>query len=243
MIHYPHFAVAGLYLSNGYKEVVSYDRTEREYERHEELEQAVRRILLRKPERLRGWDLRFLRRGLGLSQTQFGAYVDRDAQTVARWEKNSERIPAPVDLTIRVRFAQRFEPLMTIEDLTSYVDGRSGLLPKQIILTLGRSGWSFEFDPWIKHAMMQYSGSATIGISGTLSRAFSIGQFAGPAMLTHKQIDVSPQIPVGEFALIDASDYLNIADSYLIHRTEEGIKSLPSVVTIGAISHDKITIQ
>lgn len=150
MITYPHFALPNLYLVNGYLEVETPYGSAREYTCEDELEQCVRRILLRKPERLRGWDLRFLRNGLSLSQVEFGQMVDRDAQTVARWEKSAEPVPKFVDQTIRTRFAAKFESGMEIEELLGYVDSTARKLPEKILLSLTDMGWIFDFEPKIK---------------------------------------------------------------------------------------------
>ena len=150
MISYPHFALANLYLTNGYHEVETPYGPAREYVREDELEQCVRRVLLRKPERLRGWDLRFLRNGLNLSQAEFGQMVDRDAQTVARWEKSVDPVPKFVDQTIRARFAAKYESGMGIEELVSYVDSTARKLPEKILLSLTNAGWSFHFEQKIQ---------------------------------------------------------------------------------------------
>lgn len=147
MIKYLHFALDNLFLANGYRETRVDSYIEREYEREEELEQCIRRLVLRKPEPLRGWDLRFLRRGLELSQTDFGIIIDRDAQTVARWEKSAESVPKFVDLMIRARFAERFEPQIKLAELLSFTDGAAPALPTFIQLSLTQNGWVFDFKP------------------------------------------------------------------------------------------------
>lgn len=160
MTHYPHFAFPNLFLLNGYREVETHRGLEVEYEQEDGLEQCIRCLLVHKPERLRGWDLRFLRRGLVLSQAELGAQIDRDAQTVARWEKSNEPIPSFVDLAIRVRFAARFEPRMPIQELLSYVDGKASKLPASIYLRLTNQGWQYEHEPKVKFALSHASGEA-----------------------------------------------------------------------------------
>ena len=162
MIPYPHFALPNLYVMNGYKVLETEYGPACEFERLDELEQCVRRVLLRKPRRLRGWDLRFIRNGLGLSQPEFGAFVSRDAQTVARWEKSNEVVEPHIDLVIRSRFAKTFESEMRVEELLSYVDGSARPLPEKIILTLGQSGWTYDFTPHFRYAPMRISGAVTL---------------------------------------------------------------------------------
>lgn len=161
MIDYPHFAFDNLFLTNGYHESTIDDDVVYEYDREEELEQCIRRLVLRKPEPLRGWDLRFLRRGLELSQADFGKMVDRDAQTVARWEKSKELVPKFVDLMIRARFAERFEPELATK-LLSFIDGTAPPLPKKITLSLSKDGWNFA----IAHEEFKVLGTSTVVNAG-----------------------------------------------------------------------------
>ena len=162
MTRYPHFAFPKLFLVNGYREFKTHNGLALEYEQEDGLEQCIRRLVVRKPERLRGWDLRFLRRGLNLSQAQLGEQVDRDAQTIARWEKTNDAIPSAVDLTIRTRFAARFEPQMSTQEILSYVDGKEHKLPTSIYLRLTNQGWQFELEPIVKFARSNAYGEALV---------------------------------------------------------------------------------
>lgn len=145
MIPYPHFAFPSLYLTNGYTATRTHHGIELEFELEDRLEHCVRRLVLHKPERLHGHELRFLRRGLDLSQAEFGQMVDRDAQTVARWEKGSDPLPKFVDMTIRVRFAARFEPNMSLREVLSCVDGVAPKYAGKIFLSFDGRDWSYDF--------------------------------------------------------------------------------------------------
>jgi len=162
MTSYSHFAFSSLYLLNGYKEVRTHRGVEMEYAQEEELELCIRRLVLRKVERLSGWDLRFLRRGLALTQAALGELVDRDAQTVARWEKSGNQIPRSIDLAIRIRFAAAHEPQLTTDEILRYVDGNGRKLPESIYLRLTQKGWRFELEPTVKFAKSTVAGSALI---------------------------------------------------------------------------------
>lgn len=65
---------------------------EREIEvpRTEQLHREIALTLARKPERLGPKELRFLRKYLGLSSTQFASKVGVDKATVSRWERTDE---------------------------------------------------------------------------------------------------------------------------------------------------------
>lgn len=162
MLPYPHFAVGNLFLQNGYQVMQLPDGPAHTYAAEDDLEQCVRRVLIRKPARLRGWDIRFLRRGLALSQADLGKMLDRDAQTVARWEKSKRKIPKLADFAIRCRFAEKFEPSMTVKELTGYVDGSARKLPPFILLTFDGNRWTFSFRPMFSYLQSDASSRATV---------------------------------------------------------------------------------
>ena len=204
MIRYRHFALSNLYLRNGYKEYATPDGIEREYDREDQLEQCIRRILVRKPRRMRGWDIRFIRHGLGLSQSQFGKLVDRDSQTVARWEKSEQSVPAFVDLAARLEFAAKFDPTMTVCELQSYVSGLT-VLPEKILFHVDAAGWHFELQTShayaaVSHGSMEVAFNDSPLIQQKFHKVFEIteghrydedqpdhlitGEFAGVSMPT-----------------------------------------------------------
>ena len=143
MVAYPHFGIPNLYLLNGYKEIETSHGPALQIDDEEAMEHCVRLIVLRKPNRLHGRELRFLRRGLNLSQTEFGDLVERDAQTIARWEKSAEPVSQIVDTVVRLRFAQRFDPSLTTDQLCRFIDGRGHPFPEKVILIHQGADWSF----------------------------------------------------------------------------------------------------
>ena len=175
MTRYPHFAFPNIYLVNGYTVTNTHRGEEMEFAREDDLEQCIRRIVLRKPSRLRGWDLRFLRRGLSMTQAELGAYVDRDEQTIARWEKTEDSVPRAVDVVIRMRFAACCEPSLSIKEVLSFVDGKGPMLPPSIFLRLTDKGWRMERQPRIQFVQNEAVGEALVHVgprSGALYRIF-----------------------------------------------------------------------
>lgn len=127
MIRYINFSLDNVFLLDGYSEEDTPDGTLREYEDEEGLEHALRCIVATKKRFLSGWDLRFLRQGLGLSQAQLGELFERDAQTVARWEKSKDNIPILVDIAIRVQFCSIYSPEFSVKELSALVGGATSL--------------------------------------------------------------------------------------------------------------------
>ncbi|MBK6999127.1 MAG: hypothetical protein IPH35_03850 [Rhodoferax sp.] len=146
MISYPHFAMPNLHLENGYLvEESSYGEIV-SYVDEDALEACVRKILVRIPRGLNGRQLRFLRRGLEISQEVFGTLIDRDTQTVARLEKSDAAVPKLVDLAIRTRFFGRYEPSVSIGEILSIHDGATRFPTDKIVLSHVGGKWSYRFD-------------------------------------------------------------------------------------------------
>lgn len=244
MIHYEHFALPNLYLLNGYREVETPDGIYHEYERGDELELCVGRVLLRKPERLRGWDLRFLRRALALSQPDFGQLVDRDAQTVARWEKSEDVIPTFVELTIRARFAERFEPWMCVEELLTYVDGRAPQLPERIVLHLTDAGWTFDIEPRIKYVLTHAHADFILRLPSVPNSVFKIYEYGFEKNLRGQGIAPQSGISLGDIGLIDPSRYSTLDLPPMIQRViANEPASLLQVTTPEGNPDDEIRIR
>lgn len=146
MISYPHFAVPNLFLKNGYTQEESEYGALLSYTDEDALEACIRLILAITPKKLNGPQLRFLRRGLDLSQEAFGEFVDRDAQTIARLEKLDKLIPQNVALAIRSRFLARFKPCMTISEMLSIHDCSARFPHDKIVLSHEDGKWSYCFD-------------------------------------------------------------------------------------------------
>lgn len=145
MLAYPHFAVDNLFLWNGYRTFSSPEGPCYEYDDEEALEDCVRRVLARIPRRLNGRALRFLRRGLRLTQEQLGQLIERDSQTVARMEKSTSQIPVTVDLLVRGHYFNQTSPNTSVRELMELLS-ESGSLPAKIVLShLPNGSWTHVF--------------------------------------------------------------------------------------------------
>jgi DNA-binding transcriptional regulator YiaG len=225
MIPYQHFAVPNLFLVNGYEEIHTQDGIVREYTQEDELEHCVRRLLLRNPRALRGWDLRFLRNGLDLSQADFGQMVDRDAQTIARWEKSSEPVPKFADVMIRIRFAERFEPALGIRDVMSFCDGSAHPLPNLILFKLGEYGWSFDLEPSIKLATIKAHARTVAELSSAHGPTFKVYEGQGSTRASLFRQDEDPAFVAIGSLIVPSSQ---IQDDLLsIHSSSSSTASLP----------------
>lgn len=173
MFSYPHFAVHNLYLLNGYEREQSDYGEVVTYKNEDLLEACVRKVLVRIPRRLTGPQLRFLRRGLGMSQEVFGSLIDRDAQTVARIEKTAGEVPQFVDLTIRTRYFDRYDPSVSIGEILSIHNGTQRFPVDKILLTYIDGKWTYCFD--IPKIAIEYTQSESVGTMSLIEDAADDG--------------------------------------------------------------------
>lgn len=97
MFHYTLCGLSYIYLKNGYE--ITKDEGEEFISFHElkDLHCLIGKDIINQPRPMTGEQARFLRVEMNQSQKQMGNWLGVDAQTVARWEKNTL---APVDRTI-----------------------------------------------------------------------------------------------------------------------------------------------
>lgn len=85
------------------------------------LHRAIMEAIALKPTGISGREVRFIRTELGLTQAELAARINKDAQTVARWEKGKTPIDPTADTVIRMialEHAGRGE-LPSVQDLAS----------------------------------------------------------------------------------------------------------------------------
>jgi putative zinc finger/helix-turn-helix YgiT family protein len=113
-------------------------------ERMEELHRELAQTLARRPERLTPKEIRFMRKWLGYSSSEFAGKMGVNPSTVSRWESAS--VPQPMGGT-----AERLLRLMVLQEkpVSSYpLDEMATMEAKPIRLRVasGRNGWQVTAD-------------------------------------------------------------------------------------------------
>ena len=110
--------------------------------RIEELHRVIARALIEKPRRLAAPEIRYLRKYLGWSGTDFARYMGTARETVSRWETGSAQMGPAADRLLRVLVAGR-EPVMDYspEALARIEEGPTAPRPVKLGLSVGRKGW------------------------------------------------------------------------------------------------------
>lgn len=153
MIEYPHFALSTIYLRNGYSVHQGRHGLSVKICAHEGLESRIRDIIVSRPERFNGAQLRFIRRGLRLTQADFAALIERDEQTVARMEKSSQLIPSLVELFLRTLYRQNMDGNVHFDHLLKRAQAQSHARLDKIIFSFDEArGWEPFFEASTKYA-------------------------------------------------------------------------------------------
>jgi DNA-binding transcriptional regulator YiaG len=118
MYHYTECGLNNVWLRNGYKvEKTPYGEGVA-IEDADGLHLAIGLRLVRDKPRLSGAEFRFLRKELDMSQSSLAAWIGKDVQSVARWEK-SGRVPKMAERLLRAIYREHAEGNAKIIDLVN----------------------------------------------------------------------------------------------------------------------------
>lgn len=116
MLHYLESGLRNIWLANGYTvEESPYGETTAIHDLHG-LHRAIGASLVRKPGKLTGAELRFLRVEMELSQAKLANLLGNDVQSIALWEKRG-RVPRWADRFIRALYREHAEGNVRIREI------------------------------------------------------------------------------------------------------------------------------
>ena len=105
MYHYQESGLPNIYLENGYREMETAYGRGIAIEDVEGLHRAIAQDLVEGKSALTGAEVRFIRKFLELTQTQLGAFLGVEDQSVRNWERRGdEAVPTQADRGIRLVF-------------------------------------------------------------------------------------------------------------------------------------------
>jgi putative zinc finger/helix-turn-helix YgiT family protein len=110
--------------------------------RVEELHRVIAQALIRKPARLAGSEIRYLRKYLGWSSMDFASRMGAARETVSRWEGGASPIGTQADRLLRLLVAST-APVKdySSEDLLQIKEKPTTPTPVRLNLTADRQGW------------------------------------------------------------------------------------------------------
>jgi putative transcriptional regulator len=110
MYHYTLCGLSYVYLKNGY-EITNEDGEEYiSFHELKDLHRLIGKDIINQPKPMTGEQAKYLRVEMNCSQKQVGNLLGVDAQTVARWEKNTlEPVDRTVDTSLRALYAESID--------------------------------------------------------------------------------------------------------------------------------------
>ena len=142
MLRYTGCGLRNVWLQNGYtKKKTPYGEAV-SIQDVEGLHRALAKAITRKP-KLTGTEFRFIRKELDLSQAALGRMFGFEAQTIALWEKNKQRVPKLADRMLRLIYREHAEGNVKILDLIDRendLDRKSRDAARMIFVDTAR-GW------------------------------------------------------------------------------------------------------
>lgn len=109
MYHYRESGLSNVYLTNGYREVVTAYGRSVVIEDVEGLHAALATTMVIERQHLTGREVRFIRKFLSLTQAQLANLLGVEEQSVRRWEKLG-RVPKAADHSVRLIFLDSRRP-------------------------------------------------------------------------------------------------------------------------------------
>lgn len=110
--------------------------------RVEELHRLIARQVARRPGRLEGREIRFLRKYLGHSTEDGAKTLGVDPSTLSRWENEKQEMHLPTERFLRLMvFNEVPVENYPAEELVSLTNRHESRAPR-VVLTAGRQGWA-----------------------------------------------------------------------------------------------------
>lgn len=148
MYHYKESGLPNVYLTNGYREVVTPYGRSVAIEDVAGLHAALATALVLECQHLTGREVRFIRNFLNLTQAQLASLLGVQEQSVRRWEKLS-RVPKAADHSVRLIFLDTQRPAHPkLPQMAQIVEKASGadVEPKEV---RARYRPRAKTDPWV----------------------------------------------------------------------------------------------
>jgi putative transcriptional regulator len=105
------------------------------------LHAAIGRSLIKRKKILDGKEIRFLRQQMDLTQSETARLVGCDAQQIARYEKNENKMPGPTDRLIRMLFSEHLNDHGSTRSMLEALDQLDGRMDDRQVFDETPEGW------------------------------------------------------------------------------------------------------
>jgi putative transcriptional regulator len=132
---YKECGLTEIFLHNGFERHVVGDEEFVSVLDTEGLHCAIGVHIVRTRTELEAAHVRFLRKEMGMTQSELGRVMAQSSQQIARWEKTQSGIPGPADRLLRLLFLRHTGSLDDSEDFRTMleeIEGMDDLTPRRI---------------------------------------------------------------------------------------------------------------
>lgn len=140
MYHYTECGLDNVWLANGYTQKDTAYGKAVAVSMADELHKALADQLVKKPARLTGKELRFLRVQMGVSQAALAASQGVSEQNVSLWERHG-KVPKANDKLIRLCYLAHSAGNETLRAAFDRIMTVERLVHQRIVATTGKNGW------------------------------------------------------------------------------------------------------
>lgn len=141
-VQYRACGLDNVYLRSGYTIKERHGERYMSVKNADELHEAIAFHLASRKKALRGQEIRFLRKYLGLTQAQLGEKFGVTDQTVARYEKEDSAFEGPADMLLRLLvLAKVVGGAIEIEDTVRQVRDTDSVANDNLTLAYEADGW------------------------------------------------------------------------------------------------------
>lgn len=147
MYHYTLSGLDNVWLANGYTFKQTPYGEAVAIENADELDSIISIGLIQQQDALTAAEFRFLRQQMGMSQSDIGAFIGVDYQTVARWEKQESSLPKHADSLIRLLYSGHHAKDISVTSLIKTLNAIDKAKNSRIILKKTADTWQSELQP------------------------------------------------------------------------------------------------
>ena len=140
-LHYTACGLDDIYLLSGY-DIDNIDGDECITVRNlDGLHGAIGNYLVKGKKILSGKEIRFLRRQMDLTQSELARLFGCDAQQIARYEKDENKIPGPADRLLRAVYGEHVGGRIPITELLRAIDELDAKIDDRQLFEETEEGW------------------------------------------------------------------------------------------------------
>lgn len=105
------------------------------------LHKAIGRFLVRRRKLLSGKEIHFLRKQMDLTQSELARLLGYNAQQIARYEKDENKMPGPADRLLRMIYRDCVDDIVSVRKILEQLDDLDSRKNEKQVFQQTSDGW------------------------------------------------------------------------------------------------------